>query len=81
MSSWKKNKAQCPFLLPGDAKGRTCWLPCRDPLMRSPEHLQELLDMNLSPKIIPKVVLPHLQVKIYLMYFLVLDIPFSSEDV
>lgn len=43
-------KAQCPFLLPGDAKGRTCWFPCRDPLMRSPEHLQELLDMNLFSK-------------------------------
>lgn len=33
------------------------------------------------PKKIPKVVLPHLQVEIYLIYFLVWDIPFSSEDV
>lgn len=57
MSSWNKNKAKCPFLLPGDAngcKGRTCWLSWRDlpdeNIWTSPEHLQELPDTNIFPK-------------------------------
>lgn len=86
-SSWaagirtRLNVLSCSQGMPTDAREGHAGSPEETALMRSPEIFKSYWTWIFSPKIIPKVVLPHLQVRIYIIYFLVLDIQFSSEDV
>lgn len=87
-SSWaagirtRLNVLSCCQEMPTDAREGHAGSPEETALMRTSEHPQNIFKSYQTRIFSPKIfMLLHLQVEIYLLYFLVLDIHFSTEDV